>query len=161
MTAIFVPTAALAVLTVPAMALDDGSAEPVWVELTAHSDQPGLNPPRLRLPFSADGAAGAAGWAAYTRRSGRLHRPAVAGLILIALAAVFGAMATRSGWLLIPPLPLLAAAAALGLRTSRRERELRPPVMPRQVEHGILLAGVPREVADEWARTVPGVMLRD
>lgn len=157
---IFVPASSMPALEIPGIALDGGSANPVWVDVPVHSGQPSILGSTMRLPFDPRTAPAIQQWARISARNTRAVGPAVVILVVVAIGATFVGLIANTAWYLLPQILLLLAAGAVWFASERQERKLRPKTYPSRARGGVLIVHVPTQVASEWARLNPQLVVR-
>ena len=148
---IFAPESALSRLSVPAMAITDGSANPEWVVVPSKGRYRYSRTPNLRLPFDPITATAVRRWEKYRRLNKVCLTPI--GIILILAGLVVRSLPYASDGLIFTTALLLciigfAVVLSSGHLVSRLEiRQI--PIYTRKV--GVHIDGIPSEVASEWA----------
>ena len=153
---IFVPMDAVATLSVPPMAVTDGSPDPVWVDLPCRTDWAYGRRPTLRLPLDAATAAAARRWTVLDRRRRTVWGPLslAVGCAMLATLFVPGDEAELAAFRLVACLAILVSSLWTDHLIKRVTVAQHPEVVGRL---GVYLPAVSTAAATEWARLNPGV----
>lgn len=150
----FVPMAAVPDLSIPPVAVTDGSANPVRVVLPSRGGYLYGRRPTLGLPLDAATAVVARNWLRLERRRQFVITPVLVTLLVAALATLF---LDAHRWVL--PVAL-AVNAAGGFWLASAEKRLTVAQHPEVVGRlGIYLPALPDAVAHEWLRRNAAVQL--
>lgn len=155
---LFIPRSELAGLSVPPLAITDGSADPVWVDTPCEGRYLYSRRPTIRLPFDAATADVVRRRIRHLRRQRTVWFPISATLALAALAT----------WLLpgdddvLRPLRLVLYPLALVVMALTRPpgKKLAVAQWPELVgRFGVLLPAVSEPVAREWTARNPAILM--
>lgn len=149
-TNLFVPLGALRQLSVPPLAITDGSHDPEWIDLPCRGTYRYAKKPVLRLPMDAGTAATARRWIRFRKVDDLGVTPAV--LLLFVAGFLLGIWGRRAGSLAyLAALLSYFVAIALAWWGGKTERSLTVRCHPEMVgRRGIYIPGVPVAVAREW-----------
>jgi hypothetical protein len=151
---VLVPLSAVAGLAVPPVAITDGSADPVWVDVPSRGGWLYGRAPTLRLPFDPAAAAVVQHWLRHQRRRRAVVAPVLLTLLLAALATF---RLDAHSWVF--PV-LLAVNAAIALRAAHVEKRTTLAQHPELVGRlGCYLPALPDAVARAWLVRNPEVQV--
>lgn len=147
---LFIPLGALGQLSVPPLAITDGSRDPEWINLPCRGAYRYAHRPVLRLPLDAGTAATARRWIRFHKIDDFLVTPAV--LLLFLAGFLLGIWGRRAGSLTyLAALLSSFVAVALAWWSGTTERSLTVRCHPEMVGRlGIYIPGIPAAVAREW-----------
>jgi len=150
------PLDALPGLSVPPVAITDGSADPVWVELPVRGAYLySRNRRLLRLPFDAPTAAVAGRWLRFERRRRLVLTPIFITLMLAAAAMLLFVDDSRFDEV---RLGLYVAGFLLQLWTAYAEKKVAVAQQPELVGRlGVYLPAVSATAGREWVQRNPAV----
>jgi hypothetical protein len=161
---IFVPVPRLGSMSIPEVAITDGSSNPVWVEVPCYDDfAPGFRPSlrTLRMPMDRNSAIAAQRWARVFRLYKTIVWPLTSILLIAAGTIPLLSILFPHIWLLSILFILVAVGMSWRALAQRHERRLRLrlPTLPYLSEGGIMIANVPGPVAGQWLQTNPFISL--
>jgi hypothetical protein len=149
---VLVPLSAVSGLAVPPVAITDGSADPVWVEVPSRGGWLYGRAPTLRLPFDPAAAEVVRRWLRHQRRRRVVLAPVLLALLLAALATL---RLDAPSWIF--PV-LLGLNAAIALRAAHVEKRTTLAQHPELVGRlGFYLPALPDAVARAWLLRNPAV----
>lgn len=146
---VFVPMTELPGLSLPPLAITDGSAQPAWVEMPYQGGYVYGRKRTLRLPFDAATAEVARRWLRFDRRLRTVWTPISVTLLLAALVTLF--LPGDDDLLNVLRIVFYAAATGVSIWTGRLGRKVAFAQRPQLVGRlGVYLPGVSATVAREW-----------
>jgi hypothetical protein len=147
---VFVPLGAVRGLSVPSLAITDGSADPTWVELPCRGGYVYGRKRMLRLPFDAATAEVARRWLRFERRQRTVLTPIVITLLSAALATLYFVEDARAD---LVRLALYAAGFLVQLWTAHVEKKMTVAQHPELIGRlGVYLPAISAAVAREWVQ---------
>ncbi|MGW4943565.1 hypothetical protein ACWEOZ_18480 [Actinoplanes sp. NPDC004185] len=145
---LLVPMDAVRALSVPPVAITDGSTDPVWVELPCRGGYVYGRRRMLTLPFDAATAAVARRWLRLERRRRTVVTPIVVTLLAAAFVAVVLGADTVPGW---APVLLYMASVLVQAGDGYVERKVLVRPHPELIGRlGVYLPAVSAEAARAW-----------
>ena len=154
---LLVPLDALPGLSVPPVAITDGSEDPVWVELPARRGYLYGRKRTLRLPFDAATATVARRWLRFDHRRRTVLTPIGVSPLLVAFVLLAFVDDSRFDEV---RLGLYVAGFLLQLWTTHAEKKLTVAQHPELIgQLGIYLPAVSAAVAQQWVLRNPAVQV--
>jgi hypothetical protein len=152
-----VPVAALDRLSIPDLAVTDGSGHIEMVDMPCAGGWRFAAKPVIRLPLDPLTAETARQWIAWRRCEDRVFSPALLGLAMV--LAVMIIWDPANGLDRYVGLAAILGKLGLAMWMIRREAKLKRPQFPVLVNRGrkIRLAAVPIDVCREWVSRNPDV----
>jgi hypothetical protein len=146
---VFIPMTELPGLSVPPLAITDGSVDPTWIELPCQGGYVYQRKRTLRLPFDAATADVARRRLHFDRRQRTVWTPISVALLLAGLATVF--VPGDGGLFYVLPIVFFAASAGVSIWTSHLGKKVAVAQHPQLVGRlGVYLPAVSAAVSQEW-----------
>ena len=147
---VFVPLDSVRDLSVPPLAITDGSPDPSWVEVPCTSRWVYGRRRVIRLPFDAVTAGVAGQRIRFERRRRVLWTP---GAVALTVAALVLVLAVKGDWADWAGLAIYGVSLVVQLSVAHRDRKLTVAQWPQLIGRlGVFLPAVSATVAGEWAQ---------